>query len=312
MKKFFGLKMALAVLAAGAFVSCSDSEAGDIYIPTPGGGTVDVKYPAPTYVVAGVVTDAEDGSALEGVAVSGAVTATTDATGFFTSGVKSEPINGVITFTKTGYATVNRAVAMAAVTTGTVSESLVVAMSTGTSPTIPEGITVAPYDPTAAPTPLPELAVAVPANALAALGVPVVNESDKDMDVLVPVDSFDLPYGAKMVAEKSEANALDAMKLWGLLTYGNDPTDPVVGFGKFAGVIPVRIPAGTKVGSMTFTPMMVIMLFIFEDEQDGTTSQFIVDIIESYNSTVDPVVDPHDPHNPHGNGNGGGGETSGV
>ena len=311
MKKFFGLKMALAVLAAGAFVSCSDSEAGDIYIPTPSGGstTVDVKYPAPTYVVAGVVTDAEDGSALEGVAVSGAVTATTDATGFFTSGVKSEPINGVITFTKTGYATVNRAVAMAAVTTGTVSESLVVAMTTGT-PSIPEGITVAPVDPTAAPAPLTELSVYVPAEKLSDLGVPVINISDKEMDVMVPADGLGLPYGAKLAPEKSDANALDALKLWGLLTYGNDPTSG--NYGIFGGLIPVRLPANCTVKGIRIIPMYVIMYFYFEDPTDGVTSQYVIDVIDSYNGVVDPVVDPHDPHNPHGNGNAGGGETSGV
>lgn len=311
MKKFFGLKMALAVLAAGAFVSCSDSEAGDIYIPTPSGGstTVDVKYPAPTYVVAGVVTDAEDGSALEGVAVSGAVTATTDATGFFTSGVKSEPINGVISFTKTGYATVNRAVAMAAVTTGTVSESLVVAMATGTSTTIPDGITVAPVDPTAAPTPLTELSVYVPAEKLSDLGVPVINISDKEMDVMVPADGLGLPYGAKLAPAKSDANALDAMTIWGMINYANDP---IKGYGIFGGLIPVRLPANCTVKGIRIIPMLVIMYFYFEDPTDGVTSQYVIDVIDSYNGVVDPVVDPHNPHDGHDNANGGGGETSGV
>jgi hypothetical protein len=311
MKKFFGLKMALAVLAAGVFVSCSDSEAGDIYIPTPSGGgstTVDVKYPAPTYVVAGVVTDAENGSALEGVAVSGAVTATTDATGFFTSGVKSEPINGVITFSKIGYATVNRAVAMAAVTTGTVSESLVVAMSTGT-PTLPEGITVVPVDPTAAPTPLAELSVFVPAEKLSALGVPVINISDKEMDVMIPADGLGLPYGAKLAPAKSDASALEAMILWSLLNYGNDLTK---GYGIFGGKINVRYPANCTIEGVTIIPMLVVMYFYFEDPADGVTTLQTVDVIDSYYGVGVPVDDPHDPHNPHGNGNGGGGETTGV
>lgn len=304
MKKFFGLKMALAVLAAGAFVSCSDSEAGDIYIPTPSGGstTVDVKYPAPTYVVAGVVTDAEDGSALEGVAVSGAVTATTDATGFFTSGVKSEPINGVISFTKTGYATVNRAVAMAAVTTGTVSESLVVAMGSGTA-SLPEGITVLPEDPTQAPVPVTAEELVVPADELAEMGVPFVNETSEPMDVMVPAKSFDLPYGAMWTPAKSEAHALEALTLWGLANYGNDPT---VGYVTYTGMLAMRLFPGVKVKNWIITPLTRLFLFIFVDSADGTTSEFNVDIIDSYNSTVEPV------DNPHASGNGGGGSTTGV
>jgi hypothetical protein len=267
-----------------------------------------VKYPAPTYVVAGVVTDAEDGSALEGVAVSGAVTATTDATGFFTSGVKSEPINGVITFTKTGYATVNRAVAMAAVTTGTVSESLVVAMGSGTA-SLPEGITVLPEDPTQAPVPVVEEEVTVSADKLAEMGVPFVNETSEPIDVLVPAKSFDLPYGAMLAPVKSEAHALEALTLWGLANYGNDPT---VGFVTYTGMLAMRLFPGVKVKNWIVTPLTRLFVFIFVDSTDGTTSSFDIDIIDSYNSVVDPVVDPHDPHNPHDNGNGGGGETSGV
>jgi hypothetical protein len=311
MKKFFGLKMALAVLAAGAFVSCSDSEAGDIYIPTPSGGgstTVEVKYPAPTYVVAGVVTDANDGSALEGVAVSGAVTATTDATGFFTSGTKSEPINGVITFTKTGYVSVNRAVAMAAVTTGSVSESLVVAMATGTNP-IPDGVTVVPADPTAAPIPLTELTKHVTADELAALGVPVFNISDKDIDVMIPADSFGLPYGAKLAAEKSDADAITALILWGMSMYQNDPT---ADYRTFIGKVYMTIAAGSTITGLDITPLLQIMKFLFEDE-DGNLYEYLLDVIESYNS--DPeynIPDPHNPHDGHDNANGGGGETTGV
>lgn len=309
MKKFFGLKMALAVLAAGAFVSCSDSEAGDIYIPTPSGGstTVEVKYPAPTYVVAGVVTDAKDGSALEGVAVTGAVTATTDATGFFTSGTKSEPINGVITFTKDGYTTVNRAVAMAAVTTGSVSESLVVSMSTGTA-SLPDGITVVAADPTAAPAPLPELEVVVPANALAALGVPTTNDSDEPMDVMIPADSFGLPYGATVAPEKNDADALNTLILWCMNMYQNDPT---VDYRSFIGKLYMTIAANATVTEVEITPLLKVLKFIYE-APDGIY-EYLLDVIEQY--SVNPsynIPDPHNPHDGHDDANGGGGETSGV
>ena len=233
MKKFFGLKMALAVLAAGAFVSCSDSEAGDIYIPTPGGGgstTVEVKYPAAQYVVSGVVTDADNGAGISGVAVSGAVDATTDANGSFTSGVKDAPMNGVVKFEKVGYITVNRTLVMASASTGVVSESMNVVMTSGTP--VPAGEIVYDGDPVMSMAD----GVEVPAAKLADL----VNNSNEDKVFFIDADGLDLPYGAVFAPTKADATDAAAFVVY---NFGNDPT---AGYGIYKGKLAILIPALSK------------------------------------------------------------------
>ena len=293
MKKFFGLKMALAVLAAGAFVSCSDSEAGDIYIPTPGGGgstTVEVKYPAAQYVVSGVVTDADNGAGIVGVAVSGAVVATTDANGSFTSGVKDAPMNGVVTFEKDGYIPVNRTLVMASASTGVVSESMNVVMTSGVP--VPAGELIPIGDPVADAT----LAVEVPAAKLAGL----VNNSDEDQVFFVDTNDLGLPYGAVVPPTKA---GLDDAIAYVKFFFGNDPT---VGYCDYTGPLAVVVVAKAKVTALKFIPLVKRALFTL----DGFTQE--LNVIEQYSS--DPTFTLIDEHNPdihggetHNNGNAGGG-----
>lgn len=297
MKKFFSLKMALAVLVAGAaFTSCSDSDAGDIYVPgtTPGGSTtVNVVYPAAKYVVNGVVTDAATSAAIEGVAVSGAVTATTDANGFFTSGAQASPLNGVVTFTKAGYTTVNRTLVMVEATTGVVSEAMNVVMTTG-SAVEPEGELVVP-DPTAT---VLLNAVEVPAPELTSL----VNDSNEDKTVMLSVTDLDLPYGAVVPAGKGAFE--DALVAFVKYHWGNDP---FVGYIKFTGSVPVVIPAGMKVVKLIVTPVVVPSKFILGDEE------LDLDVVDQYQaSPACAPVDAHDPHDAHNGDNVGGGDSQGV
>ncbi|MBO7418635.1 MAG: hypothetical protein J6U14_06845 [Bacteroidaceae bacterium] len=289
MKKFFGLKMALAVLAAGAFVSCTDSEAGDIYIPTPGGGgstTVDIKWPAASYVVNGVVTDADTSAAIEGVDVSGAISATTDANGYFTSGSKAAPINGVLTFAKDGYVTVNRTIVMAEASTGVVSEAMNVVMTSGIP--VPDGELI----PVGEPVPDAALAVEVPAAKLAGL----VNNSDEEQVFFV--DASDLPYGAVVAPTKAGSQDVIAyVKFF----FGNDP---FVGYGKYSGPFAVKIPARAKVVALKIIPLVFRALFTLDDfTQD-------LDVIEQYktDATFAPI-DQHDTHDGHNGQNVGGGSS---
>lgn len=289
--------MALAVLVAGAaFTSCSDSDAGDIYVPgtTPGGSTtVNVVYPAAKYVVNGVVTDAATSAAIEGVAVSGAVTATTDANGFFTSGAQASPLNGVVTFTKDGYTTVNRTLVMVEATTGVVSEAMNVVMTTG-SAVEPEGELVVP-DPTAT---VLLNAVEVPAPELTSL----VNDSNEDKTVMLSVTDLDLPYGAVVPAGKGAFE--DALAAFVKYHWGNDP---FVGYIKFTGSVPVVIPAGMKVVKLIVTPVVVPSKFILGDEEQD------LDVVDQYQaSPACAPVDAHDPHDAHNGDNVGGGDSQGV
>lgn len=292
MKKFFGLKMALAVLAAGAFVSCSDSEAGDIYIPTPGGGgstTVEVKYPAAQYVVSGVVTDAENGTAINEVAVSGAITATTDANGYFTTGMKAAPMSGVVTFEKNGYLPVNRTLVMAEASTGVVSESMNVVMSSGTP--VPGGEIVYDGDPVMSMAD----GVEVPAEKLAGL----VNESNEDKVFFVDADGLDLPYGA--VFAPTKADAIDAAA-YVLFHWGNDAT---AGFGIYKGTLPIVVPALSKVIKMEVYPLVQDAWY------RNAGYETLLNIIQTYN--VDPTFAPIDDHHAgetHNSENAGGGSNT--
>lgn len=301
MKKFFGLKMALAVLAAGAFVSCTDSEAGDIYIPTPGGGggspTVNVVYPAAQYVVSGVVTDADNGAALQGVDVSGAISATTDANGFFTSGDKDAPMNGVVTFAKDGYIPVNRTLVMIQASTGVVSESMNVVMSSGTP--VPAGRVVDVTDPAADTT----KAVKVPAAKLADL----VNDSDEDKVVMVDVADLGLPYGAIVAPTKGEFE--DAVKAFVEYYWGNDP---YVGYGKLlADQLALIIPAHAKVTELEIIPLVREVMYILENaESPEAALTQLLEVIDQYrtNPTFSPI-DQHDTHDGHNGQNVGGGSS---
>ena len=297
MKKFFSLKMALAVLVAGAaFASCSDSDAGDIYVPgtTPAGSTeVKVVYPAPTYVVNGVVTDAATSASIEGVAVSGAVTATTDANGFFTSGAKTAPLNGVVTFEKAGYTTVNRTLVMVEATTGVVSEAMNVVMTSG-GVVAPEG-EVAVIDPTAAVLLTSE---AKNATALASL----VNDSNEDKTFMLDVTDLELPYGAVVPGVKDEFT--DALVNYVQFYFGNNP---FVGFGKYVGTVPVLVPAGMKVVELKVIPVLVPSVFIFGDLEQT------LDVVSQYQTNPACVaIDAHDPHDAHNGDNVGGGDSQGV
>jgi len=302
MKKFFSLKMALAVLVAGAaFASCSDSDAGDIYVPgtTPGGSTtVNVVYPAAKYVVNGVVTDAATSAAIEGVAVSGAVTATTDANGFFTSGAQASPLNGVVTFTKAGYTTVNRTLVMVEATTGVVSEAMNVVMTTGS--VAPAGSVVVP-DPTAV-TLLAKEAKEVPAAKLAAF----VNDTDEDKTIMLDVTDLQLPYGAVVPAAKGVLE--DAVKAFVAYTWGNDP---FVGYGKYEGEVPVLVPAGKKVLELVVTPVVVPAVFVFETAE-GNLEQALEVISQFQAAPACAPLDAHDPHDAHNGDNVGGGDSQGV
>jgi hypothetical protein len=296
MKKFFGLKMALAVLAAGAFVSCSDSEAGDIYIPTPGGGgstTVEVKYPAAQYVVSGVVTDAENGTAINEVAVSGAITATTDANGYFTTGMKAAPMSGVVTFTKEGYISVNRTLVMAEASTGVVSESMNVVMTSGVP--VPAGEIIYDGDPAI------NMAegVVVPAAKLANL----VNESNEEKVVFIEADGLDLPYGA--VFAPTKADATDAYN-YILYYYGNDAT---AGYGIYKGVLAIVIPANSKVVKLIIYPLVQDGWFKLDD------FEAFLNIITQYNTGLGAEfapIDAHNPHDVHNGSNVGGGAGEGA
>ena len=294
MKKFFGLKMALAVLAAGAFVSCSDSEAGDIYIPTPGGGgstTVEVKYPAAQYVVSGVVTDAENGTAINEVAVSGAITATTDANGYFTTGMKAAPMSGVVTFAKQGYISVNRTLVMAEASTGVVSESMNVVMTSGTP--VPEGEII----PVGNPVISMADGVEVPTAKLAGL----VNESNEEKVFYIDADGLDLPYGA--VFAPTKADATDAYN-YVMYIFGNDAT---AGYGIYKGVLAVVVPAGLKVVALTIYPMIQESTFKLNDFEQP------LEVIEQY--TTSPELAPIDDHHAgetHNSENAGGGSVEGA
>jgi hypothetical protein len=292
MKKFYGLKMAFAVLVAGAaFVSCSDSDAGDIFIPsTPSGGSVVINYPAAIYVVNGVVTDAATSTAIEGVSVSGAVTATTDANGYFTSGTKSAPINGVVSFAKDGYTTVNRTVVMAEATTGTVSEAMNVVMS---SPEEAPVGTIVALDPTVAPTPVVDEAVVIEGEALASL----VNESDEDKILLVDVSDKKLPYGAIVPAERGFLE--DLVREFVMYRWGNDP---YVGYSVYVGKLAVSVPARAKAESLTVVPMTLMYRAIFEI--DNVVLEQQIEVIDQYGATAEYV-----PVDIHSEGNGGGGSA---
>jgi hypothetical protein len=303
MKKFYGLKMAFAVLVAGAaFVSCSDSDAGDIYIPTtPSGGStvVKIEYPAAIYVVNGVVTDAATSTAIEGVAVSGAVTATTDANGYFTSGSKSAPINGVVSFAKSGYTTVNRTVVMPEATTGTVSEAMNVVMSSGSAPA-PVG-TLVPID-GGESYPLTDKAVTISGAALASL----YNNTDKDKIVEFDASDLGLVYGAVVPAEKGLLE--DLVKAFVDYNWGNDP---FVGYGKYIGKLLITVPAGAKAQSLTLTPLAHLEMAVFESEE-GLLEQ-ILEICNQYNvSAVFIPIDAHDAHDVHNGENVGGGDAGGI
>lgn len=296
MKKFFGLKMALAVLAAGAFVSCSDSEAGDIYIPTPGGGgstTVEVKYPAAQYVVSGVVTDADNGAAINEVAVSGAITATTDANGYFTTGMKAAPMSGVVTFTKEGYISVNRTLVMAEATTGTVSESWNVVMASGTP--APEGEIIPVGDP------IVNMAygVEVPAAKLAGL----VNNSNEEKVFYIDASDLDLPYGAVIAPSKADVSDLIA---YVKAIYGNDPLE---GYGTFEGLLAIVIPANSKVVSLTILPVLQEALYKLGDFEQ------LLNVITQYltgEGAEFAPIDAHNPHDVHNGSNVGGGAGEGA
>jgi hypothetical protein len=286
----------LAVLAAGAFVSCSDSEAGDIYIPTPGGGgstTVEVKYPAAQYVVTGVVTDADNGAGIADVAVGGAIVATTDANGSFTSGVKDAPMNGVVTFAKDGYIPVNRTLVMASASTGVVSESMNVVMTSGTP--LPQGEIIPVGDPVVNMA----YGVEVPAAKLAAL----VNNSNEEKVFWIDASDLDLPYGAVIAPSKADVSDLIA---YVKAIYGNDPLE---GFGTFEGLLAIVIPANTKVVSLTILPLIQDALYKLGDFEQLLT--VITQYLTGEGAEFAPI-DQHDPHDGHNGENVGGGAGEGA
>jgi hypothetical protein len=283
-------------LAAGAFVSCSDSEAGDIYIPTPGGGgstTVEVKYPAAQYVVSGVVTDADNGAGISGVAVSGAVDATTDANGSFTSGVKDAPMNGVVKFEKDGYITVSRTLIMASASTGVVSESMNVVMTSGVP--VPAGEVI--------PVGNPVISMADGVEVSSAKLAGLVNESNEEKVFYVDADGLDLPYGA--VFAPTKADATDAYN-YILYYYGNDAT---AGYGIYKGVLAIVIPANSKVVKLIIYPLVQDGWFKLDD------FEAFLNIITQYNTGLGAEfapIDAHNPHDVHNGSNVGGGAGEGA
>ena len=133
MKKFFGLKMTLAALAVVSFASCYDSEGSDVIIPN----ATTITWPDPVYVVNGVVTDYDAGNVMSGVAVSGAITGTTDENGAFSVTLTS-PVSGDVDFAKEGYLRATRTLKVASLVKGQGNAiyNMNVAMIAVTSPSI--------------------------------------------------------------------------------------------------------------------------------------------------------------------------------
>jgi len=306
MKKFFSLKMALAVLVAGAaFTSCSDSDAGDIYVPgTTPGGTSQVEvtnFPDPLYVVSGVVTDAVTSAAVEGVAVRGAVSDDTDSNGFYTSGKLTAPIQGgTLTFTKNGYVTATRTVDMIALNKGqgVLSEVINVSLVPGEAPVpVPGGEPLPTGETATAPSLAKYVEVANPDS--------FVNNSDEEAIVLVDVKGMGLPYGANYPSSKVEP--FDTFIEYCLYFYKNDPTQ---GYGVNRGYVPVLLPPHSKFVSAKFIP--VVMFMVYKLEGYDETVDF--DLIQSYQVEDLKVIptDAHDPHDAHNGDNVGGGDSQGV
>lgn len=116
---FFGLnaKLALAVLAiSGSMLTgCYESEKDDVTPP--------YNPPAPVYIITGSITDAETNAPINGAAIKGGITATTDANGVFKVTLTDAPAEGTdktysITIEATGYNSVTRSVIVTGIAKG--------------------------------------------------------------------------------------------------------------------------------------------------------------------------------------------------
>lgn len=299
--KFFGLKMAVAVLAVGAtFTSCYDSNQGDIYIPDE---VVIPEFPDPVYVVNGTVTNFQSGAAVKGAELSGAITAT--ATDGFFEVKSSTPINGEVTFKATGFYDATRTVAQSTLAKG--QGTLVSNLSVAMSPEgyIPGGIQV--VDETAA-APAAAKAKEATATALAAFaGFENLTGEDKEVEFSPKDDlGLSLDFGAVVPATAVDAKTLftDYVKsVWG--------NDPYKGYGVYAGKLKVKVPAHARIKTLTITPLQKNLTIKFTDPETNSPFSQKVEVIEEYNySCVYAVLDHvhgHEHGHSHGEGNAGGG-----
>ena len=295
MKKFYGLKMAFAVLVAGAaFVSCSDSDAGDIYIPNnQGGGTTPTVVPDAQYGVNGVVVDAEDGLGIADVEVTGPVSTTTNESGYFETGLKSSPeaVSGTYSFAKDGYASVNRTVLLSNGSKGqVVTTSLMVVMSAENQI----------YDiPGTTPTSDVANAVVVEPDVVATL----VNNTDAEIQVPVTVT---LPYGA-IIPETKDLK--DAVRSFVKEIFGNDPFEGFEGLLQKQQTIVVKLLAHTKATKLELIPIVRHQRVNIITEE-GTFQQDL----DVYYGEVEQALDtvPADAHDVHNGDNVGGGEGGGL
>lgn len=305
MKKFFGLKMTLAALAVVSFASCYDSEGGDVIIPN----QTTVDWPAPVYVVNGVVTDWWNGSVMPGVEVTGlAVGQTTDTNGFYSAQLSS-PFSGEVSFTKTGYFKTVRSLKMATLKTGSAIYNLDATMydlDNGLRMAIREEITGEEEGATKTTT----------AAQLAAIEADwgeniMTNNTDQSKKYTVDASYFPAqPYGVVAVASKTEEEGQAFFYQWVTNTFGNDPWKDFRTYGeRWSDEYTFTIPAMFKVTSIKITPIHVFENVIVPLE-DGDYIQ-AVERITDYTVDVEGVALDHDHIHSHGHGNSngaGGGE----
>jgi hypothetical protein len=300
MKKFFGLKMTLAALAVVSFASCYDSESGDVIIPN----ATTIDWPAPQYVVNGVVTDWQTGKVVEGVNVGGVISAsTTDANGAY-SVTLSSPANGDVEFTKAGYYKTTRTLSMVSMKTGTAVYNLdaVIADLDNPQGALKEvGVTATPDEAKAVVETADDLA--------AATGIDFVNATDNQQvyDFWAWALSKPLPYGLKAVAAKSlEEDGEVAFLKWFNNTnyYKRGQKTPYDEYTEYTGRLTVIIPAQFKVTKINVTPIKVEKTLIFPLEEGDYEQP--VEVYEDYQVTVDGVSLKHD----HGHGHGHGTDTN--
>lgn len=307
MKKFFGLKMTLAALAVVSFASCYDSEGSDVIIPT----STTITWPDPVYVVNGVVTDYDAGNVMSGVAVSGAITDTTDENGAFSVTLTS-PVSGDVDFAKEGYLRATRTLKVASLVKGQGNAiyNMNVAMIAVTSPSMAANIKETEVE---APVEVAAEAEVISVADLEAWGYDpsnFVNDTDeeKSFDIWAGAIAHDLPYGMIAAASKADDGKTIFIE-YVQREFGNDPFE---GYRIYNGSLHVTIPAHFQTTSFLVTPLMVAKTLVFPlAEGDYTVA---VESITDYRVKADGKSLDHDHGHTHthsNNPNAGGGEVGG-
>lgn len=271
--KFFGLKMAVAVLAVGAtFTSCYDSNQGDIYIPDE---VVIPEFPDPVYVVNGTVTNFQSGAAIKGAEITGAFTATaTD--GFFE--VKgTTPFNGDVTVSATGFYPATRTVAQSTLAKG--QGTLVSNLNVTLSPEgyVP-GVEVVTPTPSAADPALAPAQEATAASVASFAGFENLTDAPKQITFSPKSDlGMKLAYGAIVPAVAVDSKTLfsDFVKS----TWGNDPFK---GFIDYEGNLTITVYAHSRIKSLKITPLVKDGVVKFTNPEDNTPFEQKVKIAEEY------------------------------